>query len=67
MKTVDVLAAIFLVIGGFNWGLIGLFGFNAIEFLFAAIPMAATAIYTVVGLSALWQAVQWQAIRERWS
>lgn len=67
MKTIDVLAAILLVIGGLNWGLIGLFGFNFIDFLFAAMPVVATAIYILVGFSAVWQAVQWQAIQERWS
>ncbi len=66
MKTIDVIAAILLVIGGLNWGLIGLFNFNLVEFLFGQFPIIARTIYAIVGLAAIYQIFQWKAIQERW-
>ncbi len=66
MKTLDVIAAILLVIGGLNWGLIGLFHFNLVSMLFGKIPVLENIVYIVVGLAAVYQAVQWKAIQQRW-
>ena len=66
MKTVDVIAAILLVVGGLNWGMVGLFNFNLVATLFGSIPMLESLVYDLVGLAALWQAFQWKAIQERW-
>lgn len=66
MKTLDVIAAILLVVGGLNWGLVGLFDFNLVSTLFGSIPFFEKLIYVVVGLAALYQAVQWKAIQQRW-
>ncbi len=66
MKTLDVIAAILLVIGGLNWGLVGLFNFNLVNFLFGSAPVIARIIYLIVGLAALYQIFQWKAIQRRW-
>lgn len=66
MKTVDVIAAILLVIGGLNWGLVGLFHFNLVSMLFGSMPALESLVYIVVGLAAVYQAVQWKAIQQRW-
>ncbi len=66
MKTVDVIAAILLVIGGLNWGLVGLFGFNLVTAIFGSMPMIERLVYCVVGLAAIYQAVQWKKIQQRW-
>lgn len=66
MKTLDVIAAILLVIGGLNWGLVGLFGFNLVEFLFGELPAIVRLVYILVGLSAVYQGLQWKAIQNRW-
>ena len=50
---IDWIALILVIIGGINWGLFGLFGFNLVEFLFAE-SLVATIIYSLVGLSALY-------------
>ena len=34
MKVLRNIALVFLIIGGLNWGLIGLFDFNLVAFLF---------------------------------
>lgn len=66
MKILDIIAAILLVIGGLNWGLVGLFGFNFVDFLFGELPILARLIYILVGLSGLYQIFQWKTIQDRW-
>lgn len=67
MKTLDVIVAALLVIGGLNWGLVGIFGFDLVASIFGDMSFLSRIIYAVVGLSALYQAVQWKAIQRRWA
>lgn len=46
------LALLLTIIGGINWGLVGAFKFNLVEFLFAFAPIITTIVYIVVGISA---------------
>jgi uncharacterized protein len=66
MRTIDVIAAILLVIGGLNWGLVGLLDFNLVTFLFGKLPILEKLIYGLVGLAAIYQIFQWKAIQNRW-
>ena len=66
MKKLDVVAAVLLVIGGLNWGLVGLFGFDLVATLFGAMSPLSRAVYALVGASAVYQALQWRAIQGRW-
>lgn len=52
MKTIDWVAIILLIVGGLNWGLIGLFKFNLVEVIFGSMGMLVRAIYTLVGIGA---------------
>ena len=67
MKQLDIIAAILLVVGGLNWGLVGIFNFDLVAALFGAGSILSKAVYSLVGLSAVYQAVQQKAIRHRWS
>ena len=40
------------IIGGLNWGLVGLLNFNLVAFIFDDISLLSRIVYTVVGLSA---------------
>ena len=42
-----------MFIGAFNWGLIGLFNFDLVAFLFGNMSIWSRIIYTLVGLAAL--------------
>lgn len=51
----DIIALILTIIGGINWGLIGIFQFDLVAWIFGgqdAIP--SRIIYTLVGIAALW-------------
>lgn len=67
MKTIDVIAAILVVVGGANWGLVGLFNFDLVAALLGEMTIASRLVYCLVGLAALFQAVQWKAIQRRWA
>ncbi len=51
----DTLALLLSIIGGLNWGLIGIFKFDLVAWLFGGQgSILSRIVYTVVGLSALW-------------
>ena len=51
----DRLALILLIIGGLNWGSVGLFRFDLVAFLFGGSgSLISRVVYTLVGLSAVW-------------
>ena len=66
MKVLDIIVAVLLVIGGLNWGLVGLFDFNLVHYIFGKLPMLEKIIYIIVGLAALYQVFLWKAIQQRW-
>ncbi len=65
MKVIDVIAAVLLVVGGLNWGLVGVADLNVVALLFGQ-SVIATAVYVLVGLAAIYQAVSVPAIQKRW-
>jgi uncharacterized membrane protein YuzA (DUF378 family) len=67
MKTFDVLAAILVVVGAANWGLVGLFQFDLVAALFGESSGLSRIVYSLVGFAGLFQAMQWKAIQRRWS
>lgn len=54
ISTFDLIVLILLIIGGINWGLVGLFGFNLVEAIFGVGSFLTSIIYLVVGLSAIY-------------
>ena len=67
MKQFDVIAAVLLVVGGLNWGLVGLFGFDLVATLFGEMSFLSRLVYGLVGLSALYQGLGVRSIQRRWS
>ncbi len=55
MKIVDRIALILTIIGGVNWGLIGIFKFDLVAWIFGGQDaVLSRIIYTLVGLAAIW-------------
>ena len=71
MKKLDVLAAVLVVVGGLNWGLVALSEFDLVAALFGLefgeTNAATRIVYGLVGLAAAYQIAQQAAIRRRWS
>ncbi len=54
MKIINTIALILVIIGGLNWGLVGLFEFNLVDFLFGEGSILARIVYVLVGVASLW-------------
>lgn len=54
MKIVNWIALILLVIGGLNWGLVGLFEFDLVAAIFGDMSILTRIVYALVGLSAIY-------------
>ena len=50
-----LLTSLLLVVGGLNWGLVGLLEFDLVAALFGEMSVLSRIVYGLVGLSALWQ------------
>jgi uncharacterized membrane protein YuzA (DUF378 family) len=57
-------AIILLIIGGLNWGLIGLFSFNLVASIFGSWPLIEQIIYILVGIAALAK-IYWKYIEKK--
>lgn len=71
MKKVDVLAAVLVVVGALNWGLVGIAKFDLVATLFGLkfgeTNAATSVVYALVGLAGLYQALSVKAIQRRWN
>nr|WP_072418242.1 MULTISPECIES: DUF378 domain-containing protein [unclassified Ruminococcus] len=51
----DRIALLLLIIGGVNWGLLGIFQFDLVAFIFGGqAAVLSRVIYVLVGISAIW-------------
>lgn len=51
----DKIALILTIIGGVNWGLIGIFQFDLVAWIFGSqSSIIARIVYTVIALAAIW-------------
>lgn len=55
MTALNILTRVLLIVGGLNWGLVGLFGFDLVAAIFGEMSALSRIVYTLVGLSALYQ------------
>jgi uncharacterized protein len=63
LRKLNALAAILTIVGGLNWGLVGLFKFDLVAAVFGGmrfgeVNAASRIVYALVGLSALYLASQ---------
>ncbi len=56
MKIIGLTALVLLIIGGLNWGLVGLFNYNLVTMIFGVGTMWTNVVYVLVGASALYAA-----------
>ncbi|MGN0612810.1 MAG: DUF378 domain-containing protein [Porcipelethomonas sp.] len=51
----DKIALVLLIIGGLNWGLVGIFRFDLVSWLFGGTDaILSRAVYILVAISAIW-------------
>jgi uncharacterized membrane protein YuzA (DUF378 family) len=71
MKPIDVIAAVLVVVGALNWGVIAVTGLDLVASLFGmhfgeVSPLSA-AVYGLVGLAGAYQALFWKRVQGRWA
>jgi len=57
MRFVNLLTLALVIIGGLNWGLVGLLNLDLVAALFGAGSALARIVYVLVGLSAVYQII----------
>ncbi|HEY5722291.1 MAG TPA: DUF378 domain-containing protein [Allosphingosinicella sp.] len=57
MRSINLITLALVIVGGLNWGLVGLFGFDLVAALFGEMSALSRIVYALVGLSAAWQIV----------
>ena len=55
-KMLGKIALILTIIGGINWGLVGVADFNLVNFILGFAPILERIVYILVGLSAIYAA-----------
>lgn len=70
MKKLDVLAAVLVVVGALNWGLVAIAHFDLVATIFGMkfgqVSTLSAVVYALVGLAGLYQAAGFKAIQQRW-
>lgn len=55
MKFLDRLALLLLIVGGVNWGLVGIFGFDLVAYIFGgSAAIFSRIVYVAVAVCAVW-------------
>ena len=57
MGALNKITLLLLIIGGLNWGLVGLFDFDLVAAIFGEMSVISRIVYVLVGISALAQIV----------
>ena len=71
MKQIDVIAAVLVVVGALNWGLIAVARFDLVATLFGMqfgeVSPVSALVYGLVGVAGLYQAASWKRMHSRWA
>jgi uncharacterized membrane protein YuzA (DUF378 family) len=70
MKLIDVVAAVLVVVGALNWGLVAVARFDLVAALFGLsfgeVSGLTAVVYGLVGVAGLYQALFWKRVQSRW-
>ena len=70
MKQMDIVAAVLVVIGALNWGLVAVARFDLVAALFGMrfgeVSAISGVVYGLVGLAGLYQGLFWKRVQARW-
>jgi uncharacterized protein len=55
MKLANLITLILVIVGGLNWGLVGLLNWDLVAAIFGSGSLLSRSVFVLVGLSAIWQ------------
>lgn len=65
LNALDWIALILVIVGGLNWGLVGIFGFDLVAWIFASILVVARIVYVLVALAAIYMIIIAATLRKK--
>jgi uncharacterized membrane protein YuzA (DUF378 family) len=65
MRGLTILALVLMIVGALNWGLVGIFGFNLVSWLFGPMSIISRIVYILVGLSGIFGIAMLVRLSER--
>lgn len=65
LNVLDWLALILVIVGGINWGLVGIFNFDLVANIFGNMSALSRIIYTLVGVSAVYIAAMSMMLQKK--
>jgi len=54
MKALNTIVLILVIVGGLNWGLVGVADFDLVAAIFGDMSTISRVVYTLVGVAAIW-------------
>ena len=70
MRVMDVVAAVLVVVGALNWGLVAVARFDIVAALFGLsfgeVSAPTAVVYGLVGVAGLCQTLFWKRVQGRW-
>lgn len=54
MRALTIISLVLMVVGAINWGLVGIFGFNLVSWIFGPMSFVSRLIYLLVGLAGIY-------------
>jgi uncharacterized membrane protein YuzA (DUF378 family) len=70
MKVIDMVAAVLVVIGALNWGLVAVARFDLVAALFGLsfgeVSALTAVVYGLVGAAGAYQGLFWKRVQDRW-
>jgi uncharacterized membrane protein YuzA (DUF378 family) len=65
LNALDWIALILVIVGGLNWGLVGIFSFNLVDWIFGGVYFIARIIYILVALAAIYMIIIAAALKKK--
>jgi len=54
LNVVDYIALVLVIVGGLNWGLVGIFNFDLVAAIFGSLSVLSSIIYILVAISSVY-------------
>ena len=65
LNAIDILALVLIIVGGLNWGLVGLFQFDLVATILGEMSLISRVVYSLVGIAAVYQAVTLVSLQKK--
>lgn len=65
LKTLDILSLVLVIVGGLNWGLVGILNFDLVAAIFGDMSALSRIVYSLVGISAIYLLTQFMSFSRK--